>query len=120
MRVARSETTLPLDRQIEVAIPVVERRYRAAGRSDVQGEPISDVDRQCGSVGCNLRFKARRPGVAMVVAAVSEQRYRKMRRGPVSLGFEPPSEINGVGARFHPDPLLDNTAAEGKTPYRDS
>src|SRR5277367_1949724 len=43
-----------------------------------------------------------------------------MRRRPVSLGFEPPSDINGVGARFHPDPLLDNTAAEGETPYRDS
>ena len=66
------------------------------------------VDRQRRRLGGDLRREAGRPGVAVMIAAIGEQAPPRAGRRLVALAFEPPGDIDRVGAGLHPDPLLDD------------
>ena len=119
MRVAGAKTAGSFDRQVEIAVPVAVPGDRATGRSDAQAEPVRHRNRQRASAAGDLWGETRRPGVAVVVAAIGrEERHRKMRCRNVRRAFEPPGDIDRICARLHPDPLFDDASVKGKPPGR--
>ena len=102
------------DRQVEIAVPVAARLDLSAGGGNRQSKPARHRDGQIDALGVDLRIEPVLPGVAMMVAAVGEKRDGK--RGISDIPVQTPSDTDRVGARLHPDAMLDQNAAAAETP----
>src|SRR5438067_371936 len=119
MRVAVAETALAFDRQVEIVVPLAPRRDLAAGAADLQPEPARHVHRHLRAGRIDLRIEAVCPGLAVMVAPIGEKRDREMRLRSVAVAPNAPGKIGRVGARLHPDSVLDDPPVTGKAPNRD-
>src|ERR1700751_1928842 len=112
MMVPVGQTALALDRQIETCGPVALLRRAAVGDLPAQHEAIRHPHLDRFAVGDDLGNKPGNPRLAMMVAAVREQRDGKTWLRAAAPRRESPRHISRVFPRLHPDALLDPVGAD--------
>src|SRR6185312_7000760 len=110
------EAALALDRQVEILVPIAARLDMPARADDAQRERTVDSGGETRPVCRDLGVEVGLPGFAVVVAAVGEKADAEP---SVGGAFELPCEVNGVGACFQPDAVLDDRLAAAEPPDRD-